>query len=375
MKNFYISKSRRIRSTPFTSRIEKQGVKNYTIYNHMLLPTTFSTVEEEYLHLKKDVQVWDVSVQREIEISGKDAHKLVQLMTCRDLSKTKIGSCYYVPLIDINGGMVNDPLIYKLRDDKWRICIADSDVLLFAKGIASGKKFEVNIIEANIDTLAIQGPKSFKLMEEVFGNEITKLKFFKYDYFNFKNDKFLISRSGFSKQGGYEVHVENTKLGHELYDHLFKIGTKYNIKPGSPNQAERIEGGLLSYGNDMLISDNPFECGFEKLVHIESDVEFLGKENLKKIKDKGISKKIMGVKIDFKKISLTELHWLSSSVDLLNEEKKIIGDLRSAAFSPKFKKIVGIAMVDKNYSQDKVKFTININNESINGEICKLFNL
>ena len=188
MKNFFIAKSRRVRSTPFTSRIEKQGVKSYTVYNHMLLPITFTSVEEEYLHLKKDVQVWDVSVQREIEISGKDANNLVQLMTCRDLSKSKIGSCYYIPLVDINGGMVNDPLVYKLRDDRWRICIADSDVLLFAKGIASGKKLSVDIFEANIDTLAIQGPKSFKLMEEVFGNELSKLNFFKYGFFKFKDN-------------------------------------------------------------------------------------------------------------------------------------------------------------------------------------------
>ena len=220
MKNFYISKSRRVRSTPFTKKIEEQGVKSYTVYNHMLLPTSFSNVDEEYLHLKKDVQLWDVSVQREIEISGKDAHQLVQLMTCRDLSKSKVGSCYYVPLIDSNGGMVNDPLIYKLENNIWRVCIADSDVLLYAKGIAAGKKLNVKIFEANIDTLAVQGPKSFKLMEDVFGNEISELKFFKYNFFKFKNNKFLISRSGFSKQGGYEIHVENVKAGLELYDYL-----------------------------------------------------------------------------------------------------------------------------------------------------------
>ncbi len=161
MKKFFVSKSRRLRSTPFTSRIENQGVKSYTIYNHMLLPTTFSTPEDEYNHLKKDVQIWDVSVQREIEISGKDSYQLVQLMTCRDLSKSKIGGCYYAPLVDTYGKIINDPLIYKVDDSKWRICIADSDVLLYAKGIAEAKNFSVNIYEANIDTLAVQGPKSF----------------------------------------------------------------------------------------------------------------------------------------------------------------------------------------------------------------------
>ena len=365
MKNFYISKSRRVRSTPFTKKIEEQGVKSYTVYNHMLLPTSFSNVDEEYLHLKKDVQLWDVSVQREIEISGKDAHQLVQLMTCRDLSKSKVGSCYYVPLIDSNGGMVNDPLIYKLEDNIWRVCIADSDVLLYAKGIAAGKKLNVKIFEANIDTLAVQGPKSFKLMEDVFGKEISELKFFKYNFFKFKNNKFLISRSGFSKQGGYEIHVENVKAGLELYDYFFEVGKKYNIKPGAPNHAERIEGGLLSYGNDMLISDNPFECGFEKLVHLNDNVEFIGKDSLKKILKNGIKRKLMGVKINSDTLNL-------NSVDLFNKKKQIIGNLRSAAFSPTFKKIVGIAMINKEYCKNNEIFNINLNDNLVDGEVCEL---
>ena len=365
MKNFYISKSRRVRSTPFTKKIEEQGVKSYTVYNHMLLPTSFSNVDEEYLHLKKDVQLWDVSVQREIEISGKDAHQLVQLMTCRDLSKSKVGSCYYVPLIDSNGGMVNDPLIYKLENNIWRVCIADSDVLLYAKGIAAGKKLNVKIFEANIDTLAVQGPKSFKLMEDVFGKEISELKFFKYNFFKFKNNKFLISRSGFSKQGGYEIHVENVKAGLELYDYFFEVGKKYNIKPGAPNHAERIEGGLLSYGNDMLISDNPFECGFEKLVHLNDNVEFIGKDSLKKILKNGIKRKLMGVKINSDKLN-------STSMNLLGKKKEIIGDLRSAAFSPTFKKIVGIAMINKEYCKNNEIFNISLNDNLVGGEVCEL---
>ena len=365
MKNFYISKSRRVRSTPFTKKIEEQGVKSYTVYNHMLLPTSFSNVDEEYLHLKKDVQLWDVSVQREIEISGKDAHQLVQLMTCRDLSKSKVGNCYYVPLIDSNGGMVNDPLIYKLEDNIWRVCIADSDVLLYAKGIAAGKKLNVKIFEANIDTLAVQGPKSFKLMEDVFGKEVSELKFFKYNFFKFKNNKFLISRSGFSKQGGFEIHVENVKAGLELYDYFFEVGKKYNIKPGAPNHAERIEGGLLSYGNDMLISDNPFECGFEKLVHLNDNVEFIGKDSLKKILKNGIKRKLMGVKINSDTLNLL-------SVDLLDKKKQIIGNLRSAAFSPSFKKIVGIAMINKEYCKNNEIFNINLNDILVDGEVCEL---
>ena len=213
--------------------------------------------------------------------------------------------------------------------------------------------------------MAVQGPKSFKLMEDVFGKEISELKFFKYNFFKFKNNKFLISRSGFSKQGGYEIHVENAKAGLELYDYFFEVGKKYNIKPGAPNHAERIEGGLLSYGNDMLISDNPFECGFEKLVHLNDNVEFIGKDSLKKILKNGIKRKIMGVKINSDTLNL-------NSVDLLNKKKQIIGNLRSAAFSPTFKKIVGIAMINKEYCKNNEIFNINLNDNLVGGEVCEL---
>ena len=147
MKNFPIAKSRRIRSTSFSEKVESQGVKAYTVYNHMLLPTFFTSLEEEYNHLKEYVQLWDVSVQREIEISGKDSSELVQLMTCRDLSNAKLGMCYYAPLVDLYGGLINDPLIYKLEKNIWRVCIADSDVLLFAKGVAESRNLKVKIFE------------------------------------------------------------------------------------------------------------------------------------------------------------------------------------------------------------------------------------
>ncbi len=365
MKSFIVSKSRRLRVTPFTSRIEKQGVKGYTVYNHMLLPTIFSSTEEEYKHLTKYVQVWDVSVQREIEISGKDASELIQLMTCRNLSNSKVGSCYYAPLVDLEGCVVNDPLIYKLEENKWRVCIADSDVLLFAKGIASAKQFDVDIVEAKIDTLAIQGPKSFELMEKVFGQDINDLKFFKFDFFNFNNNKFLISRSGFSKQGGFEIHTDDVKSSQELYDYFFKIGKIFNLKAGCPNHIERIEGGLLSYGNDMDIGDNPFECGFDKYIDLESDIVFLGKESLRKIKKNGIKKKLMGVKIDIKSISLTE------SLPLMIEGKNI-GELRSGAFSPKFNKVVGIAMIKTDYCKLSQKFELMFKDNLVHGEICNL---
>ena len=366
MKNYSIAKSRRLRSTPYTSRIEKQGVTTYTVYNHMLLPAAFGSIEDSYHHLKKDVQVWDVAAERQVEISGKDSARLVQLMTCRDLSKSKIGRCYYCPIIDDNGNLINDPVILKLSEDKWWISIADSDVIFFAKGLASGNKFEVKILEPKVDIIAIQGPKSFGLMEKVFGKEITELKFFGFDYFDYKGTKHLIARSGWSKQGGYEVYVENTSSGQDLYDHLFEIGVEFNVKPGCPNLIERIESGLLSYGNDFDNQDNPFECGFEKYVNLDSEVVFLGKDKLKKIKSDGIKRKLMGVQVETNKISLT------GSVNIMNNDGNLIGDLRSACYSPHFKKVIGIAMINEPFCKVSETGKLEIEGKNIALKVCEL---
>ena len=366
MKNFSIAKSRRLRGTPYTSRIEKQGVTAYTIYNHMLLPAAFGSLEDSYHHLKEHVQVWDVAAERQVEITGKDAAKLVQLMTCRDLSKSKDGRCYYCPIIDDNAGLINDPVVLRINENKWWISIADTDVILFAKGLAIGNKFDVKIIEPKVDIMAVQGPKSFQLMEKVFGEQITKLKFFGFDYFEFGGAKHLIAQSGWSKQGGYEVYVQNTEAGLKLYDHLFEIGKEFNIKPGCPNLIERIESGLLSHGNDMDNGDNPYECGFDKYVNLDSDIIFLGKEKLKKIKSEGIKRKLMGVKLDLDKISLT------GSLDLTDDNNKIIGELRSACYSPHFKKVIGIAMMKKSHWNIDQNVKASINGDICSGKVCDL---
>ena len=366
MTNYTIAKSRRLRGTPYTSRIEKQGATAYTVYNHMLLPAAFGSVEDSYHHLKEHVQVWDVAAERQVEISGKDSAKLVQLMTCRDLSKSKDGRCYYCPILDDRAGIINDPVVLRINENKWWISIADSDVILFAKGLAIGNKFDVNIVEPNVDIMAVQGPKSFKLMEKVFGEKITKLKFFGFDYFDFQGDKHLIAQSGWSKQGGYEIYVENTQSGLKLYDYLFEIGKEFNIKPGCPNLIERIESALLSYGNDMDNNDNPYECGFDKYINIDSDVIFLGKEKLKKIKSEGIKRKLMGVKLDLDAISLT------GSLNLTDDQNNIIGELRSACYSPYFKKVIGIAMMKKSHWNVDQDVKAGINGVICSGKVCDL---
>ena len=367
MSTIKIAKAKRLRSTPYTSRIEKQGLTAYTTYNHMLLPAGFEdSLEDSYYHLKEHVQVWDVAAERQVEISGDDSFQLVQLMTCRDLSKSKDGKCYYCPIIDDQAGLINDPVVLRINKNKWWLSIADSDVILFAKGIAIGKNFNVKIIEPNVDIMAVQGPKSFPLMEKIFGNTIRDLKFFGFDYFDFKGTKHLIARSGWSKQGGFEIYVEHTESGLELYDHLFEIGKEFNVKPGCPHLIERIESALLSYGNDFDINDNPLECGFDKYVNLDSDVIFLGKEKLKKIRSEGINKKLMGVMINLDKINM------SQSIELIDNKNNIIGDMRSAVFSPTFKKVIGIAMFKKPFWNVGTEFNINIDGVSTKGTVCNI---
>lgn len=203
-------------------------------------------------------------------------------------------------------------------------------------------------------------------MEEIFGKKITELKFFGFDYFDYEGEQHLIARSGWSKQGGFEAYIQNPEIGKKLYDKLFEVGNQYNVKPGCPNLIERIESALLSYGNDFDNNDNPFECGFDQYVSLDSEVEFLGKENLKKIKSEGALKKLKGVKIDLQEISLT------SSKNIYDVNNVIIGELRSATYSPLFKQVIGIAMIKKPFWKNTQAFKIDINGKTFDGKVCDL---
>ena len=272
----------------------------------------------------------------------------------------------FAPLIDNDANLVNDPIINKLAEDRWWLSIADSDVIFFAKGLAAGNNFDVRIEEPNVDILAVQGPLSDKLMTKVFGEKISQLKFFNFDYFEYKGVKYFIARSGWSKQGGFEIYVEDSESGKDLYDHFFEIGKEFNIKPGCPNLIERIESALLSYGNDFDNRDNPFEANFEKYINLDSDVKFLGKDRLKKIKEDGVKRKLMGVKIDHDKIDIY------CEKTLFDDENNIVGYVRSATYSPTFKKVIGIAMINKPYWNKSQQFKIEINEKIHVGTVCDL---
>lgn len=290
-----LSVSRRTRKTPFTSRVEALGVRAYTVYNNMLLATCFRSLEADYWHLCQHVQVWDVSCERQVQIKGPDAYKLVQLMTPRNLSKAQVDQCFYVPLCDQNGKMVNDPIAIHIEAETWWLSIADSDVLLWAKGLAAGLALDVEVFEPDIWPVAIQGPKADELMRRVFGEIVDAIRFFRYKHLDYKGHKFIVARSGWSKQGGFEVYVDDAELGCQLWDELFEKGRDLNVGPGCPNIIERIESGLLSFGNDMDFRHTPLQCGLKKYCHLDQDIDSLSIEALRQQDAQGVPSRLIGL--------------------------------------------------------------------------------
>ena len=373
--NIKLNMSRRIRRTPYTNKVEKLGVSDFTVVNHMLLPKGFrKTIEEDYWHLNKDVQLWDVSCQRQVQIQGKDAFKLVQKLTPRPLKNMETGKCFYIPMVDEDGGMINDPVLLKLDDDMFWISIADSDILLWANGIALGLGLDVKIKEPDVYPLAVQGPKSEDLLASVFGEDIRKLKFFNFRVFDFMGTKQIIARSGYSNQDGFEIYFksfdkyfDSVDIGEKLWDKIWKTGQKFNISPGCPNLIDRIEGGLMSYGNDFTKENNPFECNLQKYCNF-SDHDFIGKEALNKIKKKKIKQKMCGVIFEGKPYKPN-----GKLLKVLSPKKEIIGGITSGIFSPKYKKNIGLSMILKDYWRENQKIIVEtFNGKLVNGVITTL---
>ena len=368
MMSASLQMSRRIRRTPYTACVEKSGITGFTVVNHTLLPKSFQhSVIEDYYHLKEYVQIWDVGCQRQVEIKGQDAEFLIQKITPRDISKTKIGQCLYIPLINGEGKIINDPILLKLEDDHFWLSIADSDILLWVKGLSTGMGLNVKVEEPDVSPLAIQGPYSEDLMVDIFGNDIKKLKFFNFNYFDFNNTKQLIAKSGYSSQLGFEIYLNNSKLGEKLWDTICSFGKKYNLRPGAPNLIDRIEAGLLSFGNDMTSENSPLECGFEKYCALSSDIDFIGKAKLKSEKNIGPKLKLCGIAFGGEAQSACTIPWPI----YFNNLK--IGEITSGIYNPSLKVNTGIALVmtenlDK-FSTVKVKA---LNSKITEGVICSL---
>ena len=352
------------RKSPFFDATVKWGAKDFSVYNHMYIPRDFGNPEQNFWNLINDAILCDVAVERQVQVKGPDANKFVQMMTPRDLSTMQVGQCKYVILINQNGGVLNDPILLKVSEDKYWFSLADSDILLWAQGLAANGDYNVEITEPDVSPLQLQGPKSRDIMIKIFGDQIADLKYYWFKQFAFNNTELIISRTGWSSELGYEIFLTDSKVGNDLYEHIMKIGDPMGLKPGHTSTIRRIEGGMLSYHADMTINTNPLELGMDKFIDLNSDFDFIGKDALIKIKNDGIKRKQVGLYLDNKRMDGPNTRFWN-----LIYNNKIVGKITSAVYSPRLEQNIALAMVDIKYSNLNQKLFVNDGNSEFNAVV------
>lgn len=350
------------RKSPFFEATLADGVACFSVYNHMFIPAHFGAPEAEYDSLMNGVVMWDVAAQRQIEITGPDAALLIQYLTTRDMIKTKVGQGRYVPICNHAGNLINDPVLLMLDENRYWLSIADSDIQLWASAIAAERGMDVQVFEPDVSPLAIQGPKSEALVADLFGDWILELKYFGFKQAELNGIPLVLSRSGWSKQGGFELYLQDANRGGELWNIIKSAGAVYDILPGAPNDLERIESGLVSYGADGRLQTNPcnpFEIGLGKLVDFDKAEDFVGKAALLKIQAAGVKRKRVGYVISGNSISSCE-HALA----VQNAAGETVGVLSEFIYSSRFSSNIGVGMIAVDIDPDATDLTINLAGES-----------
>jgi aminomethyltransferase len=350
-----------IRKSPYFDSTVKWGVTGFSVYNHMYIPRDFGSPEQNFWNLIEKSILCDVAVERQVEITGPDAYKFTQLLTPRDLSKLAIGQCKYVLIVNNDGGILNDPVLLRLGENHFWLSLADSDVLLWAQGVAVNSGLDVQIKEPDVSPLQLQGPTSGEIMIKLFGDDIKGLKYYWLKEYNLDGIPLIVSRTGWSSELGYEIYLRDGSKGNELYEKIMGAGKEYGLQPGHTSSIRRIEGGMLSYHADADINTNPFELGFDRLVNLDSDNNFIGKEALKKIKANGITRKQVGIEIDCKPLSGPNTTFWQ-----LKKNNIDVGKVTSAVYSPRLKKNIALAMVSVEQSEIGNDFQVITNEGTFN---------
>ena len=355
-----------IRKSPFFDSTVKWGATGFSVYNHMYIPRDFGSPEQNFWNLIKKSILCDVAVERQVEITGPDAYEFIQLLTPRDLSKLQIGQCKYVLIVNDKGGIINDPVLLRLAKNHFWLSLADSDVLLWAQGVAINSGLKVNICEPDVSPLQLQGPTSNKVMIKLFGEGIRDLKYYWFREYELEGIPLVISRTGWSSEFGYEIFLRDGSKGNQLYEKIMEAGKEYGLQPGHTSSIRRIEGGMLSYHADADINTNPFELGLDRLVCLESDINFIGKESLKKIKKDGIKRKQVGLEIHS-----DPLEGPNTKFWPIKKNENEIGKVTSAVYSPRLKKNIALAMVKIDYSEIGNDLKVIINDDEINSQVIE----
>ena len=344
-----------IRKSPFFDATVRWGATGFSVYNHMYIPRDFGDPEKNFWNLVNDAILCDVAVERQVEITGPDAFQFIQLLTPRDLSKLSIGQCKYVLITNEKGGILNDPVLLRLDENHFWLSLSDSDILLWAQGVAVNSGLNVSINEPDVSPLQLQGPKSREIMVKLFGESIRDLKYYWLKELELDGIPLVVSRTGWSTELGYELFLRDGTQGDKLWEMIMMAGNEYGLQPGHTSSIRRIEGGMLSYHADADIQTNPFEMGLERLVSLDSDINFIGKKALIEIQKKGIKRQQIGLEIEGD--SLTGPNTIFWEIFC---DDKIIGKVTSAVFSPRLEKNIALAMVDKNYTEIGMKLLVEI---------------
>jgi aminomethyltransferase len=352
--------SPRVRKSPYFNSTIKYGATAFSVYNHMYMPVTYNGTTEDYKKLLDGVQLWDVGVERQVQIKGPDAETLSQLLTPRNIKKCSIGQAMYTPLTDFNGRLINDPVMLKIEKDCYWFSVSDGDLLLWAQGIAAGYKFDVDVVEPDVSPLQVQGPNSKKLMTKVFGDWVNDLGFYKFKAVDHEGIPMVVARMGYSKELCYEIFLQDHSKGNELWEILWQAGQDLNISPGSPNIILRLEGGILSYLADIDRTNNPYEVGLDWIVDLDQEDDFIGKDALREICLKGPEKKLIGAEIHGDPITIFNAeHW-----PVFIDSKKV-GSMNAMVYSPRLNKNICYTILDIEHAKSGQEIIIT----SPNGEL------
>ena len=329
-----------IRKSPFFDATVRWGAKGFSVYNHMYIPRDFGDPEQNFWNLVNAAILCDVAVERQVEITGPDAARFTQMLTPRDLSTMAVGQCKYVLITNAHGGILNDPIALRLGEDHFWLSLADSDILLWAQGLAVHSGLDVTIREPDVSPLQLQGPQSRYIMQALFGDSILDLRYFWLREFELDGIPLIVSRTGWSSELGYELYLRDASRGDELWERIMAAGLPYGLQPGHTSTIRRIEAGMLSYHADMDAGTNPYELGLGRLVNLDTDAEFVGKAALARIRDEGVSRKQVGLVIDGAPLAgPNTVFWPVS------KDGAPIGKVTSAVYSPRLRQNIALALI------------------------------
>ena len=334
-----------IRKSPYCDATVQWGAQSFSVYNHMYIPRDFGDPEQNFWNLVNDAILCDVAVERQVEITGPDAAKFIQILTPRDLSNMAVGQCKYILITNVDGGILNDPILLRLAENHFWLSLADSDILLWAQGVAINSGLDITIVEPDVSPLQLQGPKSGKIMQALFGDSIMDLRYYWLREVELDGIPLVVSRTGWSSELGYEIYLRNSAQGYELWEKIMAAGAPLGLKPGHTSSIRRIEGGMLSYHADADISTNPFELGLDRLMNLDMDANFIGKAALIRIQEEGVTRKQVGLIIEG-----VPLKGPNTTFWTIQKDGVAVGNVTSAVYSPRLEQNIALAMVSAEHA-------------------------